>query len=781
MNKNFMRPAVKLMGRLNYTQKFLLIFVLFLIPMGVISLFLLKNLTQATQITHSEKAGIAYLQVLNDVQNEVEKRRGIQVAILYGAPPPYRIQLANKTAELETIFAALAEQDRQSRGQLALGDRGMALIKSWARIKETTFTSPDVAFATHNQLLTDTRHLIRYISLSSQQVLDPEIGTYLLGKILFERVPVLATHLADMLRFSCEVAIRDDFPVTQRGKILEYRTQVMTSRDVVLSNLDALEFELNAAYQADAHIRTQLAQRGSDSVAALRHYIQYIDRELLAQSLSSADTPSAEETIALRRVPLLSASPRADAFFGEGTKAVAKIWGLGKTINPLLSNMFVARLTQQQMQEWLAYSLIGLLFVVTAYLFMGFYVSVNQMVTRIANGASALARGALDTRIDVAVKDEMASIAASFNTMASALATRAQRDEQEKQREAHKIAALNARIEKLRIHIEHVTAGDLDRRMEVWGEDDLANLARHLNTMTANLAELDMGTHQAVQRIHSGVVELQQSIGVQLAAASEQSAVVNETSIALEQIKGMTAEVMARITVLNETAERGRHESELGNVAVEQAATGMMGILQRMEGIAQTILALSEQTQQIGEITNVVNNLAQQSKMLALNASIEAAKAGDVGKGFAVVAAEVSVLAEQSQQSTAQVQKILEDIRHATDRAVIATEEGSKGVDAGMMSVQQSSEVIRQLNEVVRETASLSRQIAAVVKQEFVGLEQVAKAMKDINHVTTQFVISAQQSHVSSTDIGKVANQLRDNVRVYTPSPLTNGNDESWH
>lgn len=88
-----------------------------------------------------------------------------------------------------------------------------------------------------------------------------------------------------------------------------------------------------------------------------------------------------------------------------------------------------------------------------------------------------------------------------------------------------------------------------------------------------------------------------------------------------------------------------------------------MGIRGKVNYIAKTILALSEQTQQIGEITEVVNGLAQQSKMLALNASIEAAKGGDAGKGFAVVADEVKDLAEQSQQSTAQVQNILLDIR----------------------------------------------------------------------------------------------------------------------
>src|SRR4029077_15008864 len=116
---------------------------------------------------------------------------------------------------------------------------------------------------------------------------------------------------------------------------------------------------------------------------------------------------------------------------------------------------------------------------------------------------------------------------------------------------------------------------------------------------------------------------------------------------------------------LGEIAERTQEKGQLGLEAVEQSIQGMKSVRDKVQMIAQTILDLSNQTQQVGEITSVVNTLAQQSKMLALNASIEAAKAGEAGKGFAVVATEVKNLAEQSEQSTTQVQKILEDIRRA--------------------------------------------------------------------------------------------------------------------
>ena len=370
-------------------------------------------------------------------------------------------------------------------------------------------------------------------------------------------------------------------------------------------------------------------------------------------------------------------------------------------------------------------------------------------------------------QIKITAEDEFGELADAFNRMSHSVDDSHQRGEREKLAEARKTKELRERLAIISAHIEQVASGDLSRRLDIVGDDDLARLGENLNIMTESLAVVASSTTEGISSIYSALTELQHSINGQSSGASEQAAAVNETTAAMDQIKGMAAQAMERVQMLGETAERSRRESELGGVAVEQAISGMTGILHRMEGIAQTILALSEQIQQIGEITGVVTNLAQQSKMLALNASIEAAKAGEAGKGFAVVATEVRELAEQSQQSTAQVQKILQDIRHATDRAVMATEEGSKGVDAGMLSVQRSGDVMRQLSEVVRETAVYSQQISAVVKQQFIGLEQVTNAMKDINKVTMQFVSSTQQSKESTAGISKVADRLRDSVSAY--------------
>jgi methyl-accepting chemotaxis protein len=187
----------------------------------------------------------------------------------------------------------------------------------------------------------------------------------------------------------------------------------------------------------------------------------------------------------------------------------------------------------------------------------------------------------------------------------------------------------------------------------------------------------------------------------------------------------------------------------------------MEEIRERVETIAQDILALSEQTQQIGEITATVDDLAEQSNLLALNATIEAARAGEQGRGFAVVAAEVRNLAEQSKQGTGQVRAILSDIQKATNEAVLATEQGIKEVERGRGRAQRAGEVIGQLGGTVRDTAQSAQQIAASAHEQRVAVDQIAVAMREIDQATSQFVSGASGSRSAAENLGDLARQLQ--------------------
>jgi methyl-accepting chemotaxis protein len=200
---------------------------------------------------------------------------------------------------------------------------------------------------------------------------------------------------------------------------------------------------------------------------------------------------------------------------------------------------------------------------------------------------------------------------------------------------------------------------------------------------------------------------------------------------------------------------------------VQDTIGSMARIKERVEGIAENILALSEQTQQIGEIIATVNDIAAQSNILALNASVEAARAGEHGKGFAVVAAEVRNLAEQSRQATAQVKAILSDIQNGINATVMATEEGTKVVDVGVGLAAQAREVIAQLAGVIGESAQAAMQMVAGGRQQASGVEQIALAMQNINQATVQSLASTRQAEKTAQDLNDLARSLTETVERY--------------
>ena len=297
--------------------------------------------------------------------------------------------------------------------------------------------------------------------------------------------------------------------------------------------------------------------------------------------------------------------------------------------------------------------------------------------------------------------------------------------------------------------------------------DEVGALKNSFRKMVENLRRVNSEVHEEISILVSSTSEIMAATAQGTSSAAQTASSVSQTTATMEEIKAISTQTMEKAQMLGQMAERTRQEGEHGSRALEQTTAAMRLIRERVEAIATTILALSEQTQQVGEITTAVSTLAQQSKMLALNASIEAAKAGEAGKGFAVVAAEVKDLAEQSQQATLQVQKILEDIRHATDKAVMATEEGTKQADAGMSLVERTTEAVQKLSQVIHETSVASQQIVAAVRQESSGVDQVSMAMADINKAARQVAAATQQTSRAAKDLGIVADRLQETVSIY--------------
>jgi methyl-accepting chemotaxis protein len=315
--------------------------------------------------------------------------------------------------------------------------------------------------------------------------------------------------------------------------------------------------------------------------------------------------------------------------------------------------------------------------------------------------------------------------------------------------------------------LEQVVRGDLRQRLDVSTlsaktdeERMLVRLGDAVNRMLDRLQDVVTEISDALQRIDKDTGEILTATSRQISMANEQDAVVTETTATVNEVRATVTETAERAQSVAETAQVSVDISRTGSDAVSQTISGMELIRRRVEDIADNILVLSEHTQQIGEIIATVNNLADQSRMLALNASVEAARAGEEGKGFGVVALEVRNLADQNRDATVQVREILGEIQRATNAAVMVTEEGSKGVDHGQDLVNRAGGSIRDLAHAIEEAALAAMQIAASTRQQTIGMDQLTQAMRTIKHATTETLSTTMQVKASVQNLRDVANRV---------------------
>jgi len=299
------------------------------------------------------------------------------------------------------------------------------------------------------------------------------------------------------------------------------------------------------------------------------------------------------------------------------------------------------------------------------------------------------------------------------------------------------------------------------------GRDEIAALIETFNSMLAQIQERDKALLKAVGVLASSAGEILATTAQVASGATDTAAAVSQTTTTVEQVKQTAQLSSQKVQLVSDSAQKSAQVSQFGQLAVKETIQGMNRIREQMESIAESIVRLSEQGQTIGEIVATVNDLADQSNLLAVNAAIEAAKAGEQGRGFAVVAAEVRSLAEQSKKATAQVRAILGEIQRSTSTVVMAIEQGSRTVEAGVLQSAQTGESVQKLTESIAEAAQASVQIAASTRQQLVGMDQVVMAMENIRRASVQNVTSTKQTEAAARNMHELGQKLRQLVEQH--------------
>ena len=315
---------------------------------------------------------------------------------------------------------------------------------------------------------------------------------------------------------------------------------------------------------------------------------------------------------------------------------------------------------------------------------------------------------------------------------------------------------------------EKIASGDLsanppsDKR-----RDEVGILSRAFRTMIEQLRKQLQEIAAGVNVLASSSNQIAASI-TQLASSTEETAVaVTQTTTTVEEVKQTVHVSSQKAKYVSETAQNAAQVSNRGTGLVNETIEGVNNIQQQMEYIAETIVKLSEHNQVIGEIIAAVDDISEQANLLAVNASIEASKAGEYGKGFLVVAQEIKNLAEQAKQATKQVRTILSDIQKTSSSAVMVTEKGIKAVESSVKQSADTGEAIRELSRSIAESSQAVMQIAASSQQQLAGMDQVVMAMSSIKQATTQNAASTKQAETAVKNLQDLGQNLKRLVGYY--------------
>ncbi len=416
--------------------------------------------------------------------------------------------------------------------------------------------------------------------------------------------------------------------------------------------------------------------------------------------------------------------------------------------------------------------------------------SITRPVKELEEAAARVAAGEHDVTFDVAAAGEIGHLAESFAHMvgyarAAMAAVEVEKAQVERRvEEAVKAAEiqqayLTRSVDQMLSQMERFADGDLTARLTAERDDEIGRLYEGFNRAVVTISELLEQVHQNVEATFGTVKQIGSSTEELAAGVQEQSSQATEVAAAVEQMTATIIENARNAQHTADTAGANGQAAEAGGEVVQQTVAKIREIAAIVSTSAKTVERLGASSDKIGEIVSVINEIADQTNLLALNAAIEAARAGEQGRGFAVVADEVRKLAERTTGATKEIAAMIKGIQAETVEAVEAMQRGTKEVEEGIRLADQAGTALGEIVQGAQNTVDMINQIAAASDEQSTTSEDISRSVESISTVSAESAAGIAEIAQAGDGLHHMTDALRTLLAHFrmrapgTPAPTT--------
>ncbi|MES9971580.1 MAG: methyl-accepting chemotaxis protein [Candidatus Thiodiazotropha sp.] len=309
--------------------------------------------------------------------------------------------------------------------------------------------------------------------------------------------------------------------------------------------------------------------------------------------------------------------------------------------------------------------------------------------------------------------------------------------------------------------------GDLMKQLEQKGNDELGLLAASFNMFVDKIRNLIQQTAHSTESVISAVAQTSDNTSHISRRIQNQEHETEQVATAMNQMANCISDIAKNASIAEEATKAASAEAQSGCIIVKQTADAIQALANEVEVAEKTILQVERESVSIGSVLDVIKSIAEQTNLLALNAAIEAARAGEQGRGFAVVADEVRGLANRTQQSTGEIESMIQALRNGTQQAVSVMAAGRENVDSRVLQASETLNSLSEINKAIETINEMNTQIATAAEEQCSVVEEINLSISNISENSKQTSQSAKDTSETANDLGSLASDLQRVVQQF--------------